>query len=55
MLGLRRPARTLAPTYTTDAARDGARELTVKRIGDKTLAAALYPTAAGSHADSTAK
>ncbi len=49
-----RPARTLAPTYTADAARDGARELTVKRIGDKTLAAALYPTAAGSHADSTA-
>ena len=49
-----RPTRTLAPTYTTDAARDGARELTVKRIGDKTLAAALYPTAAGSHADSTA-
>ena len=49
-----RPARVLSPTYTADAARDGARELTVKRIGDKTLAALLYPTAAGSHADSTA-
>ncbi|MES3020585.1 MAG: pitrilysin family protein [Pseudomonadota bacterium] len=49
-----RPSRVLAPTYTTDAPRDGARELTVKRIGDKTLAAVLYPTAAGSHADSTA-
>ena len=49
-----RPTRVLSPTYTADAARDGARELTVKRIGDKTLAAALYPTAAGSHADSTA-
>ena len=49
-----RPSRTLSPTYTADAARDGARELTVKRIGDKTLAAVLYPTAAGSHADSTA-
>ncbi|MEJ7808059.1 MAG: insulinase family protein, partial [Telluria sp.] len=49
-----RPARVLNPTYTADAARDGSRELTVKRIGDKTLAAALYPTAAGSHADSTA-
>ena len=49
-----RPSRTLAPTYTADAARDGARELTVKRIGDKVLAATLYPTAAGSHADSTA-
>ena len=49
-----RPARVLNPTYTADAARDGARELTVKRIGDKTLAAVLYPTASGSHADSTA-
>ncbi|MES2316251.1 MAG: pitrilysin family protein [Pseudomonadota bacterium] len=49
-----RPARVLSPTYTTDAPRDGARELTVKRIGDKTLAAVLYPTAAGSHGDSTA-
>ena len=49
-----RPERVLNPTYTADAARDGARELTVKRIGDKTLAAALYPTAAGSHADATA-
>ena len=49
-----RPARVLNPTYTADAARDGARELTVKRIGDKTLAAVLYPTAAGSHPDSTA-
>ncbi len=49
-----RPARVLAPTYTADAARDGARELTVKRIGDKTLAAVLYPTAAGSHEDATA-
>ena len=49
-----RPTRVINPTYTADAARDGARELTVKRIGDKTLAAALYPTAAGSHADSTA-
>ncbi|PWF47586.1 M16 family metallopeptidase [Massilia glaciei] len=49
-----RPTRVLSPTYTADAARDGARELTVKRIGDKTLAAVLYPTASGSHADSTA-
>ena len=49
-----RPARVLNPTYTADAPRDGARELTVKRIGDKTLAAVLYPTAAGSHPDSTA-
>lgn len=49
-----RPARELQPTYTADAPRDGARELTVKRIGDTTLAAVLYPTAAGSHADSAA-
>ena len=49
-----RPTRVLNRTYTLDAGRDGARELTIKRIGDKTIAAALYPTAAGSHPDSAA-
>jgi zinc protease len=49
-----RPTRAIEPTYTKDAARDGARELTVKRIGDKTLTAVLYPTSAGSHPDSAA-
>lgn len=49
-----KPARTLEPTYTIDAQRDGARELTIKRIADTQLAAALYPTAAGAHADSAA-
>lgn len=49
-----KPARMLEPTYTQDAQRDGARELTVKRVGDAQLVAALYPTAAGSHVDSAA-
>lgn len=49
-----KPARALETTYTRDAQRDGARELTVKRVGDTHLVAALYPTAAGSHADSAA-
>lgn len=47
-----KPSRVIAPTYTQDAQRDGAREVTVKRIGDTQLVAALYPTAAGAHADS---
>ncbi len=49
-----KPARTLEPTYTQDAQRDGARELTIKRVGDTYLLGALYPTAAGAHADSAA-
>ncbi|MRV75314.1 insulinase family protein [Duganella sp. FT92W] len=49
-----KPSRVLEPTYTQDAPRDGARELTIKRIGDTHLVAALYPTAAGAHADSAA-
>ncbi|GAB2868234.1 pitrilysin family protein [Pseudoduganella ginsengisoli] len=49
-----KPARVLEPTYTQDAPRDGARELTVKRVSDTQLVAALYPTAAGAHADSAA-
>ena len=51
---LAKPARVLEPTYTKDEARDGARELTVNRIADTHLIAALYPTAAGAHPDSVA-
>lgn len=49
-----RPGRVIAPTYTLDEARDGARELTVNRISDTHLMAVLYPTAAGASADSAA-
>jgi zinc protease len=49
-----KPARVLAPTYTLDPARDGAREVTVNRVADTYLVAALYPTAAGAHPDSVA-
>ncbi len=49
-----KPGRVLEPTYTQDGQRDGARELTVKRVGDTQLVAAMYPTAAGAHVDSAA-
>jgi zinc protease len=49
-----KPSRVIDPTYTQDAQRDGARELTVKRVGDTQLVAAMYPTAAGAHPDSAA-
>ncbi|MEO7497793.1 MAG: pitrilysin family protein, partial [Massilia sp.] len=49
-----RPTRVLAPTYTADEARDGARELTINRVADTHLIAALYPTAPGASADASA-
>ena len=49
-----RPSRVIAPTYTLDEARDGARELTVNRVADTHLIAALYPTAPGASFDAAA-
>ncbi|MEB0029611.1 pitrilysin family protein [Undibacterium sp. RTI2.1] len=49
-----KPSRVIEPTYTMDAPRDGAREITVNRISDTQLIAVLYPTAAGAHPDSAA-
>ena len=49
-----KPSRVITPTYTIDAQRDGARELTIKRVADTQLAAVLYPTAAGAHPDAAA-
>ncbi|TDR82122.1 M16 family metallopeptidase [Paludibacterium purpuratum] len=46
-----RPARALAPTWTEEPPRDGEREVTVRRVGDSKLIAALYHISAGSHAD----
>ncbi|MEI8326294.1 MAG: insulinase family protein, partial [Betaproteobacteria bacterium] len=51
---LPKPSRVLEPSYTLDPARDGAREVTVNRVADTYLVAALYLTAAGAHPDSVA-
>lgn len=47
-----KPARTLLPQYTRDPAQDGAKEVTVSRVGDAYLMASLYHTAPGAHPDS---
>jgi zinc protease len=49
-----RPARALEPTYTREAARDGAREITVRRVADSYWLAALYLISAGAHPDTAA-
>jgi zinc protease len=49
-----RPSRQILPTYTQEPVQDGAREVTVSRVGDTQLVAVLYKTPAGSHADSAA-
>ena len=49
-----KPARSLPVTYTRDAVQQGAREVSVKRVGDTQLAAVLYHTAAASHPDAVA-
>jgi zinc protease len=49
-----KPARTLPITYTRDPVQQGAREVSVKRVGDTQLAAVLYHTAAASHPDAVA-
>ena len=49
-----KPGRTLPVTYTRDAVQQGAREVSVKRVGDTQLAAVLYHTAAASHPDAVA-
>ncbi len=46
-----RPARVLEPTYTVEPAQDGAREVTLTRVGDTQLLNAMYHIPAGSHAD----
>lgn len=46
-----KPRRSLAPDYTREPAQDGAKEVTVSRVGDAHLLATLYHTAPGSHPD----
>ncbi|MBC3872802.1 M16 family metallopeptidase [Undibacterium flavidum] len=52
--GLAKPGRQLEKTWTREQARDGVREVTVRRVTDQQMAAVLYPTAPGSHADAAA-
>lgn len=49
-----KPTRQLEKTWTREQARDGVREVTVRRVTDQQMAAVLYPTAPGSHADAAA-
>ena len=49
-----KPTRKLPLTYTRDPVQQGAREVSVNRIGDTQLAAVLYHTAAASHPDAVA-
>ena len=51
---IERPTRVLEPTYTREATRDGARELTVSRVADSYWLAALYLISAGAHPDTAA-
>lgn len=51
---LGRPARELPPTYTRDPVQDGARELSLSRVGDSQLLAAMYHIPQAAHPDSAA-
>jgi zinc protease len=48
---LARPTRTLPNFYTQEPTQDGERTVTLRRIGDNQIVAALYHVAAGSHPD----
>lgn len=52
--GIAKPSRQIEKTWTREQARDGVREVTVRRVTDQQMAAVLYPTAPGSHADAAA-
>jgi zinc protease len=49
-----RPRRALQQTYTQDPVQHGPREVTLRRVGDLQLAAALYHTVPASHPDAAA-
>jgi zinc protease len=46
-----KPARALPKVYTQEPTQDGERVVTLRRIGDNQIVAALYHVAAGSHPD----
>ena len=51
---LTKPARVLERTYTEEPVQDGEREVTLRRVGDTYLLAALYHVSDGAHPDSAA-
>lgn len=46
-----RPLRALEPTYTVEPPQDGAREVTLTRVGDTQMMTVLYHVPAGAHPD----
>ncbi|MCW3097491.1 MAG: peptidase protein [Chthonomonadaceae bacterium] len=46
-----RPTRTIQPTYTVEPPQDGERSVTLRRVGDVAVAAAVYHVPSGSHPD----
>lgn len=48
---LPRPSRTLPSTYTAEPPQDGERTVTVRRVGEVQIAAAMYHVPPGSHSD----
>jgi zinc protease len=48
---LARPSRTLQPTYTREPPQDGERTVTLRRVGEVQIAAAMYHIPPGSHPD----
>ena len=46
-----RPARVLQPTYSIEPTQDGERSVTLRRVGDTKVVAALYHIMPGSHPD----
>jgi len=51
---IKKPKRTLPAKYTVEAASDGERTVTVRRVGDIQLTLASYHTPAGAHKDNAA-
>ncbi len=51
--GIAKPARVIPTLYTQDPVQDGAREVSVSRVGDSYLIGSLYHIAPGAHADAT--
>ncbi|OYU43250.1 MAG: peptidase M16, partial [Burkholderiales bacterium PBB4] len=49
--GIAKPARAVPSLYTQDPVQDGAREVSVSRVGDSYLIGSLYHVAPGAHAD----
>lgn len=49
-----KPSRVIEPTYTVEPVQDGAREVTLARVGDSVYLGALYHISAGAHPDMAA-